>query len=80
MALSLLTASSHLLSYVSDFRSTAASLGALRSLRLAMTSGCARFCQCLADILPAPHRSKGLRYIYIAIYSYRRLGYRSAIG
>ena len=31
----------------------AAWLGALRSLRLAMTSGSSRFCQCLADILPA---------------------------
>ena len=30
----------------------AAGLGALRSLRLAMTSGSSRFCQCLADILP----------------------------
>ena len=53
MFLSLLTLFSHLFSYVLDFRDTASALGALRSLRLAMTSNCARFLKCLADILPA---------------------------
>jgi len=53
-------------------RSGVASLGALRSLRLAATSNfLARFCQCLADILPAMTQMLGLicvmQYTFAAI-------------
>ena len=58
--LTVISFSSHCLSYFVDFREMAAGLGALRSLRLAMTSGSSRFCQCLADILPAMTQMLGL--------------------
>ncbi|CAK8986306.1 Two pore calcium channel protein 1A (Voltage-dependent calcium channel protein TPC1A) (NtTPC1A) [Durusdinium trenchii] len=58
--LTVISLSSHIFSFFVDFREMAAGLGALRSLRLAMTSGSSRFCQCLADILPAMTQMLGL--------------------
>ncbi|CAJ1363590.1 unnamed protein product [Effrenium voratum] len=59
-ALTALGLCSYFLSSFASFRDAVAGLGALRSLRLAMTSGSSRFCQCFAAILPAMTQMMGL--------------------